>query len=129
MKSVGDLTIDATRYHVLSNITNERNNGFSQLYFHNISGTSQDKVAKIYNGQPAGVNITVTAGHLIRFSTNRFAAGTINSLLQAAGTRKVVVNVPLVYKPYASLLVQSLGGYVFVAHFGYCSLKVRVLHV
>jgi hypothetical protein len=42
--------------------------------------------------------------------------------IQATGTRKCVVNVPLVYKPYASLLARTIRGVVSVSNFDYCSL-------
>ncbi len=47
-KSVGDLIVEATRFRVLSNITNKQTNGFSQLHFRSISGKSRDEIAKIY---------------------------------------------------------------------------------
>ncbi len=45
LKSVGDVIVEATRSNVLSNVTNKQQNGFAQLYFRNISGTSQEGAA------------------------------------------------------------------------------------
>ncbi len=89
-----------------------------------VSGTSQAEIAEIRKGQTTGLNINTTTAYSIWFRTNRFATGAIRSLeAQATGTKNnIVVNAPLVYKPFASLPVQTVGGVVSVSNIGYCSL-------
>ncbi len=49
LRSVGDLTVEATRSNFLSNITSKHKHGWSQLYFRNIGVTLQEQTADISN--------------------------------------------------------------------------------
>ncbi len=122
--STGDASISGTRANVVSNITNSQTDGYSSLYFNNTSGsTPQAETAQIFCGQTGGLNITTNTAHSIKLNANRFAAGSVNSIeIQGTGTRNVLVNAPLLYKPYVSLLVTTTSGVVSVTNFGYCTL-------
>ncbi len=65
-------------------------------------------MAEQYNGRSTGLNVIASTAHPIRFSTKSFATGASNSIeIQATSTINLVVNEPLVYKPYASLPVPN----------------------
>jgi hypothetical protein len=118
----GDVTVSGSRLNVVSNITNTQVDGLSCLNFNNISGsTPVAETAQIWNGQSTGLNIVTNTAHPIKFSANRQASGAVNSIeIQGTGTRNVVINSPLMYKPYASLLITtSTSGAVSFTNFGY----------
>ncbi len=118
MASGGDMSVSGSRLNVVTNITNTQSDGFASLYFNTPAGVGQ-----FWCGQNEGLNFGTNTAHPIRFTANRFAAGNLNSIeIQGTGTRNVVVNAPLLYKPYVSLLVTTTSGVVSVTNFGYCTL-------
>ncbi len=116
--SGGNVTVLGNRADVIAHIKNSQLNGFSSLILDTTSGVGQ-----LWSGQNDGLNIVTNTAHPIRFNANRWAAGNLVSLeIQGTGTRNVVINSPLIYKPYASLLVTTTSGVVSVTNFGYCNL-------
>jgi hypothetical protein len=93
------------------------------LYISSINAANGSETGQIYTGQNSGLYICTTTAHPIKLSANKFAGKTTPSVeIQATGNKNVVINSPLVYKPYASLLITTSGGVVSVANYGYCPL-------
>ena len=119
----GNITASGSRQEVQVNINNAQNDAFSCLYFNNTSAGSQPETAQLYCGQSSGLVIATNTAHPIRLSANRNIAPTTPSIeIQPTGNKNVVINSPLIYKPYASLLVTTTSGVVSVTNFGYCNL-------
>ncbi len=91
----GDVSVEGSRLNVVFNITNQQANGFSSLYLNTPAGVGQ-----IWSGQDGGLNVATNTAHPSKFNANKFAAGSVNSIeIQATGSRNVVINAPLLYKP------------------------------
>ena len=110
MECQKNVIISNSAPNVLLNLTNNMPNRFTDIFFHNkaTNGITWE-TSHIFSGQGGGLNLATDTNQPIRMYTGRPSADTSAASAQieilATGNKNVIINSPLVYKPWVQVCV------------------------